>query len=479
MHTPEKYDAVIVGSGPNGLTAAITLARAGLSVLVLEGRETPGGGMRTAELTLPGFHHDICATVLSTALISPMMQSLPLEEHGVSWVHPEIPLAHPFDDGSAVALHRSIEETAAGLGFDGGMYRRMLDPLVRHWPDILGNILGPVPQVWRSPLALTIFGLWSLQPADLMAKLAFRQAPARALFGGLSAHSILPLHWPGTASFGLVLAMGAHAVGWPVVRGGTQQFANALVSILRSLGGEVRVGQAVTTLAHIPPARAILFDVTPRSFVQIAGEALPASYRRALARFRYGPGVCKVDYALREAIPWRNPDCARAGTVHVGGTLSEIAAAESRVWAGEHVEKPYVLLVQPTIFDSSRAPAGKHTVWAYCHVPHGSTLDVSSHIEAQVERFAPGFREVILARHTYTAAEMEAYNPNYVGGDINSGAQDLTQLFTRPTVRWTPYSTPLRGIYLCSSSTPPGGGLHGMCGYHAARAALRQVFHLR
>jgi phytoene dehydrogenase-like protein len=320
--------------------------------------------------------------------------------------------------------------------------------------------------------------MWALQPAALMAKLVFRQAPARALFGGLSGHGILPLSWPGTASFGLVLAMGAHAVGWPVVRGGTQQFANALADILRALGGEVVVGQPVRSLKELPPAKAILFDTSPRSFVQIAGDALPPAYRRALGRFRYGPGVCKVDYALSGPIPWRNPACARAGTLHLGGTLEEIQAAESQVWAGEHVEKPYVLLVQPTIADPTRAPAGKHTAWAYCHVPHGSDLDVTAAIEAQIERFAPGFRDLVLARHTYTAQAMEAYNPNYVGGDINSGAQDLTQLFTRPVARRTPYATPLQGVYLCSSSTPPGGGVHGMCGYHAARAALRQVFHL-
>lgn len=478
MQTQPAHDAVIIGAGPNGLTAAIMLARAGLSVLVLEAGETLGGGARTAELTLPGFYHDVCATILTTALISPVMQSLPLEEHGVEWVHPEIPLAHPFDDGTAAALHRSIEETAEGLGADSRAYRFMLGPLARHWQDIIASILGPVPLPRGNPLPLVDFGFWALQPAALTARAAFRTPQARGLFAGLSAHGILPLHWPGTASFGLVLAMGAHGVGWPVVRGGTQQFANALAAILAASGGQVVLGQKTTSLKEIPPARTVLFDVTPRSFVNIAGDALPPGYRRALSRYRYGPGVCKVDYALSAPIPWRSPDCARAGSVHIGGSLEEIQASESRVWAGEHVEHPYTLLVQPTIFDPTRAPAGNHIAWAYCHVPNGSTRDVSDRITAQIERFAPGFRDLILAKHVYTASEMEAYNPNYVGGDINSGAQDLTQLFTRPVPRWTPYSTPLKGMYLCSSSTPPGGGLHGMCGFHAANDALRQVFHL-
>jgi phytoene dehydrogenase-like protein len=342
----------------------------------------------------------------------------------------------------------------------------------------MSDILGPLPLPPRNLPALVNFGLWALQPADFMVQTIFRNPQARALLGGLSGHAILPLNWPGTAAFGIVLALGAHAVGWPVVRGGTQRFADALAAILTSCGGEVVVGQTIRSLKDIPPARAVLFDVTPRSFAQIAGDVLPVAYRRALGRFRYGPGVCKVDYALSGPIPWRSPDCARAGTVHLGGTFEEIRAAEAQVWHGEHVEKPYVLLVQPTVCDPTRAPAGKHTAWAYCHVPHGSEQDVSDRITAQIERFAPGFREVILEGHVYSASDLEAYNPNYVGGDINSGAQDLTQLFTRPVVRLEPYSTPLKGVYLCSSSTPPGGGLHGMAGYHAAQVALRQEFHI-
>jgi phytoene dehydrogenase-like protein len=477
MSSKTRYDAVIVGAGPNGLAAAITLAREGLSVLVIEAQATLGGGTRTAELTLPGFLHDVCATVVTTARISPFFRSLPLEQYGVDWVQPEIAVSHPLDGGRAAHMHFSVEDTADGLGIDGAAYRRIFKPLVRHWQEILGNILGPFPLPPRHLPSLAVFGWWGLQPASFLARSMFRSVEGQALFGGMGGHGILPLNKLGTSAFGLVLAMGAHNVGWPLVRGGTQRFSEALGSLLASLGGEIMLGQQVTSLKELPPAQAVLFDVTPRSFLKIAGDALPSAYRRALERFRYGPGVCKVDYALSGPIPWQNPDCARSGTLHIGGTLAEIESAEAQVWAGEHPEKPYVLLVQPTVFDPTRAPAGKHIAWAYCHVPHGSTIDVSAHIEAQIERFAPGFRDLVLARHVYTAGDMEAYNPNYVGGDINSGMQDLTQLFTRPVARWVPYSTPLKGVYLCSSSTPPGGGVHGMCGYHAAKAALRQVFH--
>ena len=474
-----NYDAVVVGAGPNGLAAAITLARAGLAVQVIEAKDTPGGGTRTVELTLPGYRHDVCATVLTTAQVSPFMRSLPLEQHGVEWVQPDYPLSHPLEGGRAAVVHRSVEQTAEGLGQDRRAYNRVMGPLVRRWQDVMGEILGPLPLPPRHLLTMANFGLWGLQPASFLARSLFRGEAARALFAGLGGHSILPLDWLGTAAFGLVLGIGAHAVGWPVVRGGTQRFADALVAVLRSLGGEVVLEQRVASLRELPPARAVLFDVNPRSFVQIAGEALPAAYRRALGRFRYGPGVCKVDYALSGLIPWLNTEVARSGTVHLGGTLEEIRAAEAQVASGEHPEKPFVLLVQPTVFDATRAPAGRHTAWAYCHVPHGSTRDVSEYITTQIERYAPGFRDLVLAKHVYTASEMEAYNPNYVGGDINSGMQDLTQLFTRPVISLNPYQTPLKGVYLCSSSTPPGGGVHGMSGYHAARAVLRQVFQIK
>jgi phytoene dehydrogenase-like protein len=350
---------------------------------------------------------------------------------------------------------------------------------VANWQNIMGEILGPFPFPRRHIPALLNFGRWAIQPASFVARQAFKDPAARALYAGLGAHSILPLGWLGTSAYALVMGLSAHAVGWPVVRGGTQRFADALSTIFTSLGGQVVLGHKVQSLKELPPARAVLFDVTPHSFIKIAADSLPAKYRHALQRFRYGAGVCKVDYALSGPIPWQNPDCARSGTLHLGGTLAEIEASEALVSKGEHPEKPFVLLVQPTVFDQTRAPAGKHTAWAYCHVPNGSTLDVSNRIEAQIERYAPGFRDLVLERHVYTASEMETYNSNYVGGDINSGMQDLTQLFTRPVARWVPYSTPLQGVYLCSTSTPPGGGVHGMSGYQAAKAALWREFHIR
>jgi phytoene dehydrogenase-like protein len=404
------------------------------------------------------------------------MRSLPLEDYGVEWVDPDIPLAHPLDDGQAVLAFRSISETAERLGQDAGAYRSIFEPLVESWQDIMGDILGPLPLPPKHLLPLVNFGRWAIQPGSALARLAFRQEPARALFAGLTGHSILPLDRLATAAFALVLGMGVHATGWPIVRGGMQRFADALAAILVSLGGEIVTGHEVSSLRELPPSRVTLFNVTPRIFLRIAGDELPPGYRQALLRYRYGPGVCKVDYALSDPIPWQNPDCARAGSLHLGGTLDEIRAAEAAVWHGEHPEKPFVLMVQPTLFDRSRAPQGKHTAWAYCHVPNDSTLDVSARIEAQVERFAPGFRDLILARHVVTASDMESYNPNYVGGDINSGVQDLAQLFTRPVPRLNPYRTPLKGIYLCSSSTPPGGGVHGMSGYHAAQVALSREF---
>jgi phytoene dehydrogenase-like protein len=476
MPARERYDAVVVGAGPNGLAAAITFARRGLSVLVIEAHESVGGGMRTAELTLPGFRHDICATVVTTARVSPFMRSIPFEEYGVEWVEPDIPLAHPLDNGQAAAAFRSVAETAEGLGVDARAYRRIFEPLTASWQDIMDDILGPLPLPPRHLLPLVNFGFWAIQPGSYLARTAFRGEPARALFAGLTGHSILPLDRLATAAFALALGMGIHAAGWPVVRGGMQRFADALAAYLRSLGGEIVTGQEVHALRELPPSRATLFDITPRVFLRIAGDSLPRGYRQALTRYRYGPGVCKVDYALKGPIPWLNAECARAGSLHVGGTLDEIKAAEAAVWRGEHPEKPFVILVQPSLFDPSRAPQGKHTAWAYCHVPHGSTLDVAERMDAQIERFAPGFRDLVLARHVYTASELESYNPNYVGGDINSGVQDLAQLFTRPVPRLNPYTTPLKGVYLCSGSTPPGGGVHGMSGYHAAQTALRRDF---
>lgn len=468
-----SYDAIIIGSGPNGLAAAITLAQAGRKVLVLEAKDTIGGGTRTAEITLPGFRHDICSAIHPLGLVSPFFRGLPLADFGLEWIAPPAALAHPLDDGRAAVLTVSLEGTAASLGVDGRAYQKLMKPLVDSWQSILGDILGPLPVPPKHPVALTRFGLLALRSARSLAESRFRGDSARALFGGLAGHGMLPLEEPTTASIALVLGLLAHAVGWPIPKGGSQAISNAMAAYLKSLGGEIITGQEVTTLADLPASDAILLDVTPRQVVEICGDLLPSNYRRQLEKYRYGPGVCKVDYALSGPIPWKAAACAQAGTVHLGGTLAEISASEKAVWRGEHPEKPLVLLGQQSLFDHSRAPTGQHTTWAYCHTPHGSSRDVSERVTAQIERFAPGFRALILAKHVYTATDMQSYNPNYIGGDINGGIQDWRQLFTRPVARWSPYTTPVKGLYICSSSTPPGGGVHGMCGYHAARAALK------
>ena len=469
-------DAIVVGSGPNGLAAAITLARAGRSVVVYESHATVGGGMRSAELTLPGFIHDICSTVQGTSTASPFFRELDLARFGVEFVDPPAPLAHPLDGGRAAVLERSVDATADGLGADGAAYRRLMGPLVRDAEAIMDLVLAPIFRVPRHPLAAARFGLPALRSAVGLAAGRFRGDEARALLTGVSAHSMLRLDRPLTASFGLVLAITAHAYGWPVVRGGTQRLADALADELRALGGEIVTGHPVTSLEELPPARAVLFDTSPRALSAIAGDRLPAGYRRRLDGFRYGPGIVKVDWALSAPIPWQAAGAARAGTIHVGGSMDEIRASEAEVSHGRHPERPFVLVVQGSRFDPSRSPDGQHTGWAYCHVPSGSSFDMTDRIEAQVERFAPGFRDTILARSVRLPADIEADNPNYIGGDINGGIQDLRQLFTRPVARLDPYSTPTRGIYLCSSSTPPGGGVHGMCGVWAARSALRREF---
>lgn len=475
MSEDYDYDAVVVGSGPNGLAAAITLAQAELSVLVLEAAETIGGGARSAELTLPGYIHDVCSAVHPLGVGSPFFRTLPLAEHGLEWIHPAAPLAHPFDDGTAAVLERSVEATGKTLGPDAAAYRKLMAPLVDDWDKLAVDLLGPLRLPPRHPLALARFGWHAIPSARRLAERLFEDERARALFAGMAAHSMIPLDQPTTAAFGLVIGILGHAVGWPLPRGGSQRIADALACYLRSLGGEVVTGVRVQSLDELPPARAVLCDVTPRQLLRIAGQRLPAGYRRKLAGYRYGPGVFKVDWALDGPISWQAIECTRAGTLHLGGTLEEMAAAERVVWRGEHPEKPYVLVVQPSLFDATRAPEGKHTAWAYCHVPHGSTFDMTERIEAQIERFAPGFRDLILARSVKSAVAMEQYNPNYIGGDINGGVQDLRQLFTRPVFRLVPYSTPVKGLYICSSSTPPGGGVHGMCGHFAARAALRDA----
>ena len=466
------YDAAIIGSGPNGLSAGITLADAGKSVLVLEGRDTIGGGTRTAELTLPGCKHDICSALHPLGVASPFFRRLPLAQYGLEWVTPPASLAHPLDDGTAVMVEGTVADSAANLGPDAMAYRRLMGPLVRRWRQLLGDVLGPL-QFPSHPLLMARFGLTALLPASTLARTVFRGERARAVFAGMAAHATLPLTSPATAAFGLMLGMVAHGVGWPMPRGGSQRFAEALGAHFESLGGEIRTGIQVRSLDDLPEARTILFDTSPRGMVQIAGDRLPAGYRDSLSRFRYGPGVFKLDYALDAPVPWTAEECLRAGTVHLGGTLEEITESEAAVWRGEHAERPYVIVAQHSLFDDTRAPEGKHTLWAYCHVPNGSTEDMTGRVEAQLERFAPGFRDRVLKVSTMNTAQMEDYNPNYVGGDINAGVQDLRQFFTRPVVSLDPYSTPAEGIYLCSSSTPPGGGVHGMCGYYAARSALR------
>ncbi|HEY7732735.1 MAG TPA: NAD(P)/FAD-dependent oxidoreductase [Gaiellaceae bacterium] len=466
------HDAIVVGSGPNGLAAAIALAGAGRSVLVLEGSETIGGGLRTEALTLPGFRHDTCSAIHPLGVASPFFRSVPLAAHGVHWIHPPAPLAHPLDDGTAVLLERSLDETAAGLGPDGLAWRRLLGPLVPAAPELIDGTLAPLG-VPRQPVPMARFGLRALRSASGLARSRFDGERARALFAGCAAHSLLPLESAATAAFGLVLALLGHAVGWPLPRGGSQRVADALASYLVSLGGELETGRPVASLAELPPARVTMLDVTPRQLLALAGDRLGGRYRRALERYRYGPGVVKVDYALSGPVPWRSAECARAATVHLGGRLDEIAAAEAEVASGGHPLRPFVLAAQQSLFDPSRAPDGSHTLWAYTHVPNGSAVDVTDRIEAQLERFAPGFREQVLERSVLSPAALEARNPNYVGGDINGGSAELRQLFARPVARLVPYRTPLEGVYLCSSSTPPGGGVHGMCGYHAARAALR------
>src|SRR5215204_2865143 len=451
MSAPATYDAVIVGSGPNGLAAAIELARNGRRVAVLEGKSTIGGGARSAEITLPGFVHDLGSAIHPLGYASPFFRSLPLDEHGLEWVHPPAPLAHPFDDGTAAVLERSVKETAAALGPDARAYERLIEGVVEDAPKIASYFVGS-PRFIRHPLALGASALRALRPARALAESTFEGEKARGLFAGNAAHSFLPLEKSPSALFGLLLGTLGHAFGWPFPKGGSQRIADALTSYLLDLGGEVYTGFRVDSVEEVPRTRTVLLDVTPRQLLDIAGAHFTERYRRALKDYRYGPGVFKVDFALDGPIPWRAVECLRAGTVHLGGTLEEISAGEAAVWRGEHPERPFVLLAQQSLFDATRAPADKHTVWAYCHVPNGSTFDMTERIEAQIERFAPGFRDRILAKSTMGPTELQRVNANHVGGDINGGIMDFRQLFTRPTARLTPYSTPAKGLYICSSS---------------------------
>lgn len=475
MSQSTPWDAVVVGAGPNGLAAAITLAQQGLRVQVLEANTTVGGAARSAALTRPGFVHDLGSAIHPLGVGSPFFRTLPLDTYGLAWIEPELPLAHPLDDGTAVGLHRSIAATAAGLGADGEAYRRLYEPLVRHWQPLMDEVLQPLVHVPRHPLVLARFGWQAVRSAWMLADAWFTEAPARALFGGQAAHAILPFDQLVSASFGLVLSVLGHGVGWPLPRGGAGRIADAMAAYLLDLGGDIKTDMQVRALDELPPARAVLLDLTPRQLLRLAGDRLPPAYRARLERFRYGWGVFKVDYALREPIPWTADACRRAGTIHLGGTFEEMAAAEQSVAQGRHPERPFVLLAQHSLFDATRAPDGQHTAWVYCHVPQGSAFDMTARIEAQIERFAPGFRACILERHVSTPADLERSNANLIGGSINGGAMDLAQLLARPTCGPAPYRTPLPGVYLCSSSTPPGGGVHGMCGHLAARTVLRDM----
>jgi phytoene dehydrogenase-like protein len=467
-----KYDAIVIGAGPNGLAAAIVLARAGLAVLVLEAADSIGGGARSGELTLPGFTHDICSAVHPLAMASPFFRSLPLRAHGLEWIHAPYPLAHPFDDGTAVVLRPSLEETCRELGTDGEGYRKLVGPLVENWAGIEEMILRPL-SVPRDLALGARFALLATQPATRAAKAKFKTEQARALFGGLAAHSVRPLESLGTSAIGLVLAVQAHVGGWPIPKRGAQRIVDALAGHFRSLGGEIATGVRVRSRRELPESRLLLCDVSPKGLLEIAGAEFPARYCRALRRYRYGPGVFKMDWALRGPIPWRAPECVRAATIHLGGTLAEICRAERDPWRGKVPERPFVLLAQPSLFDATRAPTGNHTAWAYCHVPNGCDADMTDAIEGQIERFAPGFKELILARSTKSPAQLEHGNANLVGGDVTGGANTLAQLVLRPTRKF--YKTPLKGVFLCSASTPPGGGVHGMCGYNAAVEALESI----
>ena len=464
-------DAIVIGAGPNGLAAAIELARSGKSVQIYEANPTVGGGARSAELTLPGFTHDICSAVHPLALGSPFFSTLPLDKHGLEFIHSPIALAHPFDDGTAAVLDRSLETTSQKLGRDRSAYRDLMTPFVSRWHDLSNDLLGP-PRLPRHPLLTARFGIRAIRSAKSFAESTFQEDKTRALFAGLAAHSFLALDQLATSAFGLVLGLLAHTNGWPVAKAGSQSISNALATYFKDLGGEIIANHRIESLSELPPAKAILCDLTPRQIVRIAGETLPPRFRRKLTRYRYGPAAFKVDWALNSPVPWRSPECSQAATIHLGGSFAEILASEKLVNSGQHAEKPFIILCQPSLFDPSRAPKGKHTLWAYCHVPNGSQVDMTASIENQVERFAPGFRDCILARSVMTPLNLEQHNANLVGGDINGGSQHLAQMFTRPTARL--YTTPRKDLYICSSSTPPGGGVHGLCGYHAARVALRK-----
>jgi phytoene dehydrogenase-like protein len=471
------YDAVVIGSGPNGLAAAITLQQKGLSVLIIEGKDVIGGGLRSAELTLPGFVHDVCSAIHPLAIGSPFFQTLPLDQHGLAYIVPGIAAAHPFDDGTAAAVYTSVHKTAKLFGLDEQAYLDLMEPIVNEWPGIAADVLGPL-RFPKKPISMAKFGLKALTSATFLAK-RFKRKEARGIWAGMAAHSLQPLSNLSTSAIGLVLLLSAHRKGWPIVKGGSAEMAKALASYFVSLGGDIQTGNFVTSLAAIPSSKAVFFDVTPRQLLKIAGHRFSSIYKWQLERYRYGMGVFKVDWAIDGQINFKAEEARNAGTVHIGNTMEEIVLSEKLSASGRHPEKPYMLLAQQSLFDHSRAPKGKHTVWAYCHVPNGSVRDMTDVMEQQIERFAPGFRDQILAKHTMNTAQIEEYNPNYIGGDINGGVIDIGQIFTRPALRSSPYRTSAKGLYLCSSSTPPGGGVHGMCGYQSAKTALKDIFNIR
>ena len=468
------YDVVIIGSGPNGLSAGIALAQADLSVLLIEAADTVGGGMRTAELTLEGFHHDICSAVHPMGYLSPYFNQLNLERYGLEWVFPKVSVAHPLDGEPAVLLEKSVTNTAVNLGADGARYRRIMQPFANRVEDLFQDMLKPLG-IPRSPVLFTQFGIQALLPASAYARMVFKEKRAKALFAGCAAHSILPFDKFFTTALGLIFLASGHGVDWPFPKGGSQALADALRNCFIDAGGTLQLSTRIDHFNQLPKARAYVFDTDPWQLADIAKNELPSRYTKRLRTYNFGPGVFKIDVALNAPIPWTDPNCHKASTVHVGGTFEEIEASEKAIWNGQHSDTPYVLIAQQSHFDDTRAPAGKHTCWAYCHVPNGSDRDMSQVIKNQIERFAPGFQDTILHEHSMNASAFEAYNPNYVGGAVTGGAADITQLFTRPTARVDPYSTPNPKIYICSASTPPGGGVHGMNGYYAAQSVLRSL----
>lgn len=475
----KRFDAVVVGSGPNGIASAIVLQQQGLNVKLIETHSRPGGGLRSAELTLPGFVHDVCSAIHPLGRYSPFFNSLPLHEHGLEWIYPELELAHPFDNGSAAVLNRSIQATAASLGGDAENYIKLITPLTNAWDDIARDVLGPPLKLPDHLLKMTQFGLQALSSATGLARRRFKNEAARGLFAGICAHSIRPLEESLTAAIGLVLTITGHKTGWPFPKGGSQSLTNALISFFTSIGGQLETGYKITSYNELEFAKVKIFDLSPGPLLQIRDLTFPERYRKQLQNYRHGPGVFKIDYALSESVPFKAPECNKAGTIHLGGSMEEIAYSESQVWKGKHPEKPFLLFSQHSMFDATRSPAGKHTGWVYCHVPKGSTVDMTSAIEQQIERFAPGFRDTIIAKSIMNTVELEQYNPNYVGGDIAGGVADLKQLYARPAFRISPYSTPMKDVYICSASTPPGAGVHGICGFHAARKALADHFNIR